>query len=401
MEGRKYKILFLTVRYPYPLIGGDRLKPHKLLEHLGANHDTTLISYDLGNTEGQRGIDAIKNLGVRPLIIPLHEKKAGVKALFKFFTPNPAEIDYFQTAEYRKIVKNEIENGDYDIVMGFFMRGGEFIRKYNIPKILIAEDCRVLYQMRSYQETPNFLQKAIRYYEYTKLRKYEPEMMNDFDAVTLVSPEDVEACRKQNPNPDYYVVTNGTDIEKFIPVSDNSKRNGILFTGKLDVQANQIMLKTIVYELLPEILKEVPDAELHVAGALPTSEQRRMIDKYDNIHLHENVPEMVPYLQKARIYLHPHKGGSGIQNKLLEALSAGCPVVTSITGNQGIHAKNGEEAFICKNNEDFIKNTIKVLKDDSTMNRLSKNGRTLMENTHSWDVVYRQIEEIMTKITRK
>ncbi len=401
MEARKYKILFLTVRYPYPLIGGDRLKPHKLLEYLGANHDTTLISYELGNTEGQKGFEVIENLGVRNIALPFDEKGAGVKTLCKFFSQNPAEIDYFQTPEYRKIVKEEIENGDYDIVMGFFMRSGEFIRNYDIPKILIAEDCRVLYQKRSYQETPNLLQKAIRYYEYTKLRKYEPEMMNDFDAVTLVSQEDVEACRKQNPNPNYYVVTNGTDIEKFIPPPDNSKRKGILLTGKLDVQANQIILKTIINELLPEIWKEVPDVEFHVAGALPTSEQRRTIDKYDNIHLHENVPEMVPYLQNARVYLHPHRGGSGIQNKVLEALAAGCPVVTSVTGNQGIHAKNGEEAFICENKEQFIQNTITILKDDTVMNKLSTNGRILMEQTHSWNVVYQQLEEIMSKITKK
>ncbi len=248
--------------------------------------------------------------------------------------------------------------------------------------------------------TQNILQKAIRYYEYTKLRKYEPKMMNDFDAVTLVSEEDVDACRSQNPKPDYYVVTNGTDIEKFRPPVNNSQRKDILFTGKLDVQANQIMLKTIVNDLLPAIQKEFPNTKLHIAGALPTGEQRRMIDKYSNIYLHENVPEMVPYLQNARVYLHPHKGGSGIQNKVLEALACGCPVVTSVTGNQGIHAKNGIEAFICQSKNEFISNTLKILKDDDTMNKLSQNGRILMEDTHSWQVVYRQLEEIINKISK-
>jgi glycosyltransferase involved in cell wall biosynthesis len=222
--------------------------------------------------------------------------------------------------------------------------------------------------------------------------------MEKFDAVTLVTQEDIKACKRLSSVPSYHILTNGTDIHKYTMPIDNDNRKDILFTGRLDVEANRIMLYKICKDLMPAILQQVPDVQLHVAGAFPSADIERLLAKNENFHLHENVPDMVPYLQKARVYLHPHKGGSGIQNKLLEAMACGCPVVTSTTGNQGINAQDSFEAFVCESDNEFIRATVRLLKEDALMRKLSLNGRLLIKQTHSWETVHEQLKHVMARV---
>ena len=118
----------------------------------------------------------------------------------------------------------------------------------------------------------------------------------------------------------------------------------------------------------------------------------------DDIEIHSNVPEIVSYLQKAAVYVHPHYGGTGIQNKLLEAMSTGCPIVTTTTGNQGIYANDGEEIMIAESSEEFAMKVIKLLKDKQLSEKISKNAREYIIRTHSWQIIYDQCDAVIKEV---
>src|SRR5574344_424207 len=219
------------------------------------------------------------------------------------------------------------------------MRTAKYLKnEVGMKKILMAEDCRMLYQKRSYMESKNLIQKCIRLYEYFRLKKYEPEIMKKYDIVTFVTTNDINEMRKRLNTVDYRLLTNGTDVDFFVPPENFAQRNGILFAGKLDVWANVIMVQKIVKEIMPLIWKKLPEANLNIVGANPHNEILKFASK--KVKIIPNVPSMLPYLQNASVFLHPHVGGTGIQNKLLEAMSCGTPVVTTPIGNQGIDAKD-------------------------------------------------------------
>ncbi len=391
-------ILFLTPRFPYPLIGGDRIKPYNLLKYLSKSHNVHLVTFYQGGTPPKTYIKEINELGINLNVIPLYPIDAGLRTVKSLFNLLPLEVAYYTQTSYKKVVNELLKTKKFDLAFAFFMRTSEYIKEVNIKKILIAEDCRTLYQYRSYKESRNILQKSVRFWEYNKLKKYEPIITSYFDITTCVTDVDLEALRKLNPNAQYRLLTNGVDINKFVPPKDNSQRRYIIFTGKLNTWANVLMIQTIVNEIFPIIKKQIPEIELKIVGSHPLHQITNICKSDDKIELISDVPEIVPYLQSAKLFLHPHSGGSGIQNKLLEAMACGCSVVTTPTGIQGIDAKHGEDVLIGNNPKELAKLCIEILSNQELANKLSKNAREVIVNTHSWQIVFKELDDIINEL---
>lgn len=391
-------ILFLTPRLPFPLIGGDRVKPYHLLQNLSQKHKVTLVTFYQGKKNPESYIKKIEDLGVKVYCIHLNPMKAALSCLFRFFRFKPIEIAYYYSRKYQRKVDELLQSSDFDIGFSFFMRTAEYLKKKNIPKILIAEDSRVLYQSRSFQESRNLHQRLIRYYEFLSLKMYEPSIINKFDYTTFVTEEDISFAKKFAPKARFKLLTNGTDTELYIP-GEFDNRDTLLFTSKFDVWANRLMAERIIYKIMPLVRKEFPEIKLTFVGANP-SKWHRELAKNREIELFENVPEMVPYLQKARVYIHPHVGASGIQNKLLEALSCGCPVVTTQSGNQGIYGIHNEHLMIGNTDEELAQSIIELLKNKELSAKISENARKLILRTHSWQRVYEEMDNLIGEICK-
>jgi glycosyltransferase involved in cell wall biosynthesis len=392
---KKLDIIFITPRFIYPLFGGDRVKPYYILKHLARHHNVTLCTQFQGGHPPKEYVDEIEKLGVELKYTPLFPKNAVMTGILPHLFSWPLEIGFYSQREYLKMVDKLFEERNFDLGFSFFMRTAEHLKKRNIKKILMAEDCRVVYQKRSAEESKSLKHKIVRNWEYQLLKKYEPNIVNHFDITTLVTNEDIAMMKKRNPNVEYRLLTNGTDIEKFIP-GDFEKRSGILFAGRLDIWANVLMIKQIVNEILPEVRKSIPDATLDIVGAMPIKEVLDL--KSDIVKLHIDVPEMIPYLQKARVFIHPHKGGSGIQNKLIEAMACGCPVVTTQTGIQGFPAVDGRDVLLCETSSDFAGKTIDLLENDELAKKISLNCRQLIVDNLSWQAVYESLDNIISEL---
>lgn len=394
LENKK-RILFLTFRLSYPLLGGDKLKTYNILKYLAKKYDVTVVTFYQGKVPPDKYIEHLESLGLRMIVIPLKPIKAALKTLFYSNQLFPLEIRYYLQPEFQKIVDNLLKNEHFDLTFAFFMRTAEYIKNKNIKKILISEDCRVLYMNRSYKGSTNIIQKFVRMYEYFRLKKYEPNIVNHFDLVTLVTQNDIDAMKSRNSNVKYRLLTNGTDIEKytFAPIEG---RKDIVFTGDMQLWANVMMVQSIAEDIFPKIKEKIPDIKFYVVGSKPGQE----ILKYqsDSIIVTGRVPDFVPYLQSAAVFIHPHYSGTGIQNKLLEAMACGCPVITTDIGNQGINAKDGEEILIAKDYKEFPELSIKVLQDKELASKLGINARKLIEETHSWETIHHQLDEIIKEV---
>jgi len=390
-------ILFLTPRYPWPLIGGDRVKAYHLLRHLAVDHNVILVTFNHGDhpTPDQRS--AIEGLGVEVHAVPLAPLTAALASIRTFSTDLPLEITFYTRPDFLAIVKELVANRGIDIGISFFMRTAEYLRPYpSLPKILIAEDCRVEYQTRSTEAARSPLQKLVRWWETRQLLRYEPVVIEEFNVTTFVSPEDIAASTVLNPRAHYALVTNGVDMDRFSFHEGHADRRGLLFAGKLDVLANHLMATAIIRNILPTVREAVPGTTLTIAGAGPRKALRALASS--SVRIDANVPDLVPYFHHAAVFVHPHHGGSGIQNKVLEAMATGCPVVTTPSGLQGIDATHGVHAMIGRTTEELAQHVTTVLQDEVLRAQLARNARQLMLDTHSWSHVFEQMDAVLATV---
>lgn len=395
---KKLNILFLTPRFPYPLIGGDRIKSFFLLKHLAETHNVNLLSFYQGKNLNQEYVNVLSNYGLKVNYVNLHPIKAAasiIPSLFKW----PLEIGFYTQPEFKQLFNKLCEQNNFDVIISFFLRTAEYPKNLqNVKKIVVAEDCRTLYQRRSYQNSHNIIQKIVRFWEVLLLKKYEPEIVKYFDVATFVTREDIKAVSKLNPQAKYKILTNGVDLNKYIYKPLASRKN-IVFVGKLDLWANELMADKLAKVILPKLNETYPDLKLIVAGACPTRRVKKLAS--DKVIIHENVPDIIPYYQNARLFIHPHSGATGIQNKLLEAMACGCPVVTTKTGIQGIDVIDGRSVFIGNDDNEIIEKSLLLLKDDALSEKFAQNARKIIEETHSWEVIYQQLDDVIEEVMLK
>ncbi|MES2765916.1 MAG: glycosyltransferase [Bacteroidota bacterium] len=395
---QRLKILFLSPRFPYPTHGGDRIKSYHLLKHLARNHDVHFVSFPIKHP-GEENIRHLESLGIHVHVAVLKPLKAAFTTLLRLLKKLPLEIAFFTQPEGRKLVDELCRKEKFDLGMAFFMRTAEYIKDKPFKKILIAEDCRTMYQSRSFEASGTLKQKIIRRWEVFKLKKYEPHIVNFFDITTLVTQHDIDAMWDLNASAEYGLITNGTNIHHFKAEYSHENRRGILFFGKLDVYSNEMMVLKIIKEIFPRVKKEIPDIELNFAGADTPESLLKLASP--SIRFHTNVPDMQKFLHEAAVFVHPHKGASGIQNKVLEAMATGCAVVTTPTGIQGIAARHGEEVMIAQNDDEMVQYIIQLLKNPELRIKLARNARALIEKNHSWEAVDKALDETIAEVLKK
>ena len=168
------EILFLSPRLPFPIVGGDKLKAYNTIKYLAKKHKVTLVSFFQGEQNKMpEYIKELENIGIEVFVLPLSPISAGISILPRIFKNIPLEVLYYTQKNFQKIVDELLHTRKFDVVFSFFMRTAEYIKNSKIPKILMCEDCRTLYQKRSADNSKNLIQKIIRNWEYRKTFIYE------------------------------------------------------------------------------------------------------------------------------------------------------------------------------------------------------------------------------------
>lgn len=381
-----------------PKISGDKIKSYHLLKHLGRSHDVTLVCLSHRAAPEQQDIATMEAMGIRVHPVVLSPVKGGLRSLLKIATPSPLEVDFYNEPKMHEVVSNLVKTNEYDVVISFFMRTAEYIKDLPIPKILVAEDCRILYQSRSAAVSTNPLQRMVREWEVRKLKRYEPAMVQKFDLTTFVTETDIETIKRYAPEGKYALLTNGADLEEFTydENEDRSERRGVAFWGKLNVWSNQMSTTELLRDIYPIITKSLPDEPCMIAGSYAPAALQNYMSA--GVELVENPPEMGPVIRRAAVMVNPHRGASGIQNKVLQAMASGCAVVTTPTGIQGIRARHGVHALIGETPEELAAHCITLLRTPTLCAAIAKNARRLIERDHTWDAIGKQMDAALAAV---
>jgi len=383
------KLFILLPRVPYPTEKGDKLRAFNQLKQLSKKYEIILCSLN----DSFLHEDALTVLGqYAKSIYILDIPKSGiiVNLIRTIFSNIPLQVGYFYNKKIKKTIDAIIEKHKPDHIFCQLIRVAEYVKDIPLPKTLDYQDVFSKGVERRLASTPFYLRPFLRL-EYRRLLAYEHDIFNKFDNKIIISEPD----RDLIPHPDrknIVVVRNGVDYSFFKPL-ERQKEFDLVFTGNMGYPPNINAAEFLVNKILPLVLERKPGISLLIAGASPNL--RVQVLESENVEVTGWVPDMRECYACAGIFIAPMQIGTGLQNKLLEAMAMQIPCVTSQLANQALKAKENEEILVADTAEEYARHIISLLENPQKAHEIALNGSNFVRKNYSWEKETGKIENLI------
>jgi len=231
-------------------------------------------------------------------------------------------------------------------------------------------------------------QKVLARLELRRTEHYEGYLVNQFDRVLVTSVIDRQSLLSlsnlHTPGDRICVIPNGVDLEYFSPDPTTEREaDTVVVSGKLSYHANARMVDYLINDIMPKVWASKPDARVYVVGKDP-SREILAYGKNPQVIVTGTVEDIRPYLRKAQVAVTPILYGAGIQNKVLEAMAVGTPVVSTSLAVSALDVKPGEDVLVANHPDEFAHEVVRMLNNDQERNRIGRNGLEFVRTRHNW-----------------
>ena len=390
------RILFVTPYLPSLM----RVRPFNFIKHLSSRHEITLVSLIQGD---ESEVDALRELEQHCAAIhtgKLNKIRSLASCCRRLLTPMPLQAAYTDMPLGKDLVTRVANSRPFDLLHVEHIRGAHLAEHIgHIPKIYDAVDCITrLLKLRLDHEKSAF-HRAVSMQELRKMKVYEPKIASLFDGVVITSRRDkkaLETLMRQHANPKgrspVEVVPNGVDSDYFRCLPNGASFN-IVFCGRMSYFANSSAACRFYHEAFPHIKRVCPEARFKIVGSDPPENVRRLSDD-PSVEVTGYVPDVRPYLASAGVVVCPLTVGVGIQNKVLEAMAMGKPVVATSVARKGIpDVIDGHHLIQADDPMHIAGSVILLLSNPGYARSLGEHGRRLVEDRYSWKAAVELLED--------
>ena len=386
------KILFAASRFPWPTLKGDKLRAWFQLRELGKRHEIHLVALDdTGKAERYREKVEPFCASVTIIPLPLFQRAANLAA--GVFNDKPFHCNYFHSPAARRKISEIILAEHIDICFIQLIRMAP-----NTPFGLETTVYFIDYMdafsagMERRARRASFWQRGLLRLETRRLRSYEENSANWFEGASIICEADKKVF-SEKAQAKIEVSPNGLNRE-FLNWDGNEEKDfDLIFTGNMSYPPNVQAATYLVEKILPELKNLNLSPRVCLAGAHPASEVQALSD--DDVEVTGYVPDLRPWLSRARIFVAPLFTGSGLQNKLLEAMAMGLPVIATELTNAALEAKENEQILIGRDPLSFAQKILGLLEDREKQQALGKAGRSFVKERYDWGAFSQQLEKLL------
>jgi len=382
------KLLILLSRVPYPTEKGDKLRAFHQIRCLSEKHEIILCALSEGPVDPE-AVVRLKQYCSELHIFPIHKTGMLWNVLKAFFSGKPIQTGYFYRCKVRRKIQAVAKSSCPDHVYCQLLRMAEYAVRLPLPRTIDYQDVFSMGVKRRL-DTSSWWKKPFFRLEYKRLLRYENRIFEHFNHHSIISVPDRDLIPHPQ-NKQIAVIPNGVDHAYFIPL-DRPKKYDIVFTGNMGYPPNIDAALFLSEEIFPLVLKEIPSARLLIAGATPHPRVRSL--QSERITVSGWVPDIRESYASSRIFIAPMRIGTGLQNKLLEAMAMGIPCVTSPLANNALEAVPGTEILIGNTAEEFAGHMVSLLKNPERANDLALSGTQFVRRKYDWHASTALLEQL-------
>ena len=403
------RVLWLSHLIPYPPKGGVLQRSYHLLKEVAKHHDVDLLAFHQPNLMGplvsslDEGIKEAQQVlngfckKVEFVEISSQQVRFGnyFLALKSLFTQDPYNINWLKSPEYTKVLRELLQSSDYDLVhfdtislVPYFNLVGK------IPTVLDHHNIESHMLIRRAENESNVLKKWYFRQEGLRLETFEKQFCPQFSLNITCSEIDKQRLRGIAPASWVEEVPNGVDVNYFKPDRSVEQGKNLIFIGTLNWYPNIEAVRFLAHELWPSLKKEVPGISIDIIGAEPPEDIVRLSETDSDFRVHGFVDDILPFMNKAAIYVCPIMDGGGTKLKVLDALSMEKALVAHEIACEGIRVQNEKNVIFAQSVDDYI-DAIKLLIENKQLRqKMGEEARKLVEDKYAYEMVGENLSDL-------
>ena len=379
----------LVSRVPWPLEKGDKLRAYNQLKVLAQNHEVFLCCLNDQNYSPE-AYQKLRELTPHVLIVPLSKWRMLWQFFKAFFNKTPFQVHYFYQHKASKIIRKAIDNFQPDHIYCQLIRTAEYVKHlHQYSKTIDYMDALSAGMRRRLITSSIWLKPFIRE-EALRLNSYENLIFDYFDSHTIISEQDKQLILHENRNK-IEVIPNGVNAVFFQP-QPQPKLYDLAFTGNMSYPPNIDCALRIAHEILPLVHRTHPEVKLLIAGANPTTTIRQLAGS--NITITGWLDDMRSAYNQSKIFLAPMRIGSGLQNKLLEAMCMNLPCITTPLAARPMNIAPNFHLLVEDSNEEIASKITYLLNHPDKAKEIANRGRDYVLSHFNWENSVEQLTQL-------
>jgi len=389
------KILYVCHRFPFPPKRGGKIRPFNMIRHLSRSHEVTVASLVRSEDEGRDG-QGIKDYCAHFEMALVNAPTQALRMVARLPTAVPSSMGYFYSSELAQRIDALLARERFDLIFVHCSSVAQYVvQAREVPKILDFGDMDSQKWLEYAQYKPFPLSLGYRL-EAAKLERAERQLAGCFDLCTATTFAEWQTLESYRTGVATDWFPNGVDADYFKPGPEAHDVDTLCFVGRMDYYPNQECMFDFCANVMPALRARRPGLKLLIVGADPIPAVTRLGD-LPGVTVTGSVPDVRPYLQGSALMVAPLNIARGTQNKILEAMASGVPVVTSAVAAGGVDAKDKEHFLVASTRDQYVDAILGVIENPGERQRLANAGRQRMLSHHAWDRSMRRLDAIVER----
>ena len=391
------RILLVTHRIPFPPDKGDKIRSFHLLSQLARHHEVDLLTH-VDEISDLRHVQVLRDICRRVEVFPLNPWVGKLRAGIALLSGAPLSVAYMTRPQARARFEELLREGRPDVIVGYSTQVAAYLPAGPLPPVvfdLVDVDSE---KHQSYADESGGVSRFINALEARRLRRFERKVAERASRLVLTTPREAALFRERVSKRPVSVITNGVKLPPRVSPRERVEDPLLLFVGQMDYEPNIRAAEIAATEVLPRVRKGIPGARLRICGRRPSARVELLADR-EGVEVTGEVPDTTPHFLEARVALLPLPVVRGIQNKVLESMSFGLPVVATPEVLRCLGEGAAAGVSTGESGDELASATLNYLHDDLLRVSAGEAGRSYVETEHDWEHVGEVWRELLDELT--